>query len=55
MYGDLNKVYWWDGSKKDIVEFVAKCRNCQQVKAEHLKNAWSNSSSGCSYLEVGGN
>ena len=23
--------------KRDIAEFVAKCPNCQQVKAEHLK------------------
>lgn len=23
--------------KKDIAEFVAKCLNCQQVKAEHQK------------------
>ena len=25
------------GLKKDIAEFVAKCPNCQQVKAQHLK------------------
>ena len=24
--------------KKDIAEFVAKCPNCQQVKAEHQKS-----------------
>ena len=23
--------------KKDIAKYVAKCPNCQQVKAEHLK------------------
>ncbi|WMV09682.1 hypothetical protein MTR67_003067 [Solanum verrucosum] len=23
--------------KKDIVEFVAKCQNCQQVKYEHQR------------------
>ena len=23
--------------KKDIAEYVAKCPNCQQVNAEHLK------------------
>ncbi|WMV26151.1 hypothetical protein MTR67_019536 [Solanum verrucosum] len=37
MYHDLRKVYWWNDMKKDIAGFVAKCSNCQQVKAEHLK------------------
>ena len=37
MYHDLRKIYWWEGLKRDIAEFVAKCPNCQQVKAEHLK------------------
>ena len=37
MYPDLREVYWWEGLKEDIVEFVAKCPNCQQVKAEHQK------------------
>ena len=37
MYHDLNHIYWWDGMKKDITEYVAKCPNCQQVKAEYLK------------------
>ncbi|KAH0784113.1 hypothetical protein KY290_003711 [Solanum tuberosum] len=27
----------WNGMKKDIVEFVAKCPNCQQVKVEHQR------------------
>ncbi|KAH0728169.1 hypothetical protein KY284_004034 [Solanum tuberosum] len=31
MYRDLKRVYWWPGMKKGIVEFVAKCQNCQQV------------------------
>ncbi|WMV54428.1 hypothetical protein MTR67_047813 [Solanum verrucosum] len=35
MYCDLWEVYWWNGMKKDIAEFVAKCPNCQQVKFEH--------------------
>ena len=35
MYQDLKLHYWWPGMKKDIVEFVAKCLTCQQVKAEH--------------------
>ena len=37
MYHDLKQIYWWDGMKKDIAEYVAKCPNCQQVKTEHHK------------------
>ncbi|WMV41179.1 hypothetical protein MTR67_034564, partial [Solanum verrucosum] len=37
MYRDLREVYWWNGMIKDIAGFVAKCLNCQQLKAEHLK------------------
>ena len=37
MYHDHKQIYWWDGMKKDIVEYVAKCPNCQQVKVGHLK------------------
>ena len=37
MYHDLSNGYWWDGIKRDISAFVAKCPNCQQVKSEHLK------------------
>ena len=28
MHHDLREVFWWEGLKKDIVEFVAKCPNC---------------------------
>ena len=35
MYQDLKQYYWWRGMKKDIVEYVSKCLNCQQVKAKH--------------------
>ena len=38
MYRDLREVYWWNGMKKDIAGFVAKCPNCQQVKAGHMKS-----------------
>jgi hypothetical protein len=27
--------FYWPGMKKDIVEYLAKCIECQQVKAEH--------------------
>ncbi|WMV49716.1 hypothetical protein MTR67_043101 [Solanum verrucosum] len=37
MYCDLWEIYWWNELKKDIVEFVAKCPNCQQVKVQHQK------------------
>ncbi|XP_015163896.1 uncharacterized protein [Solanum tuberosum] len=37
MYHDLKEVYWWNDMKKDIVEYVAKWSNCQQVKAEHQR------------------
>ncbi|KAK6789369.1 hypothetical protein RDI58_013168 [Solanum bulbocastanum] len=37
MYCDLIEVYWWSSMKKGIVEFVAKCPNCQQVKVEHQR------------------
>ena len=39
MYRDLKRIYWWPGMKKDIVEFVVKCQNCQQVKYEHQRPA----------------
>ena len=38
MLHDLKKIYGWDGMKKDIAEYVAKCPNCEHVKAEHLKH-----------------
>ncbi|XP_070055205.1 uncharacterized protein [Nicotiana tomentosiformis] len=35
MYQDLRQHYWWRRRKKDIVEYVARCLNCQQVEYEH--------------------
>ena len=35
MYQNMKQSYWWQGMKKDISEYVAKCLTCQQVKAEH--------------------
>ena len=37
MYRDLRQHYWWRRMKKDIVEYVARCINCQQVKYEHQR------------------
>ncbi|XP_055801985.1 uncharacterized protein LOC129871127 [Solanum dulcamara] len=39
MYHDLKYLYWWDGMKRDISEFVGQCPNCQQVKIKHQKPA----------------
>ena len=41
MYHDLREVFWWEGLKKEIAEFVAKCQNCQQVKAEHQSRCFT--------------
>lgn len=39
MYQDLKQLYWWDGIKKDVADFVSHYLTCQQVKAEHQKSA----------------
>ena len=35
MYHDLKEIYWWEGLKRDIAEFITMCPNFEQVKAEH--------------------
>ena len=35
MYQDLRKTYWWKRMKIDVAKYVASCRICQRVKAEH--------------------
>ncbi|KAL0402313.1 UNVERIFIED_CONTAM: hypothetical protein Slati_4261200 [Sesamum latifolium] len=35
MNRDLKMNFWWNGMKRDIANFVAKCLTCQRVKAEH--------------------
>ena len=37
MYHDLREVYWWNGMKRDIEDFVSNFPNCQQVKVEYQK------------------
>jgi hypothetical protein len=27
--------YYWPGMKKEVVDFIDKCLECQKVKAEH--------------------
>ena len=35
MYQDVKGMYWWNGIKKDVAQYVASCLTCQQVKFEH--------------------
>ena len=37
MYRDLKQHFWWSRMKRDIVDFVAQCPNCHQVKYEHQR------------------
>ena len=37
MYRDLKQHFLWSRMKRDIVDFVAQCLNCQQVKYEHQR------------------
>ncbi|KAL0411152.1 UNVERIFIED_CONTAM: Transposon Ty3-I Gag-Pol polyprotein [Sesamum latifolium] len=37
MYRDLKRNFWWSGMKRDVEDFVARCLNCQKVKAEHQR------------------
>ncbi|XP_070057304.1 uncharacterized protein [Nicotiana tomentosiformis] len=37
MYHDLKKVYWWNDMKRNVAEFLTRCPNYQQVKAEHQR------------------
>jgi hypothetical protein len=35
MRADLKPLFFWKGMKADIVNYVARCLECQQVNAEH--------------------
>jgi hypothetical protein len=35
MYTDIRKLFFWVGMKCDVVHFIAKCLEFQQVKANH--------------------
>ena len=37
MYRDLKKHFWWPRMKRDVVEYVARCLTCQQVKAKQQR------------------
>jgi hypothetical protein len=32
--------YYWSGMKREIVEYISKCMECQKVKVEHRHHAW---------------
>jgi hypothetical protein len=38
MYKDLKTGYWWNGTKRDVTEYVALCDTCQRVKVEHQRS-----------------
>ena len=37
MYRDMKRQYFWQGMKRQITSFVAKCDTCQRVKADHQR------------------
>ena len=37
MYHDLKDIYWWNGMKRDIANFVSKCLTYQQVRLKHQR------------------
>ena len=38
MYQDLNKLFWWPGMKKEVVELVYSCLTCHKSKIEYQKS-----------------
>jgi hypothetical protein len=35
MYVDMKKLFFWLGMKRDVVHFISKCLECQEVKVDH--------------------
>jgi hypothetical protein len=35
MYTDMRKLFLWVGMKRNVVHFITKCLECQQVKSNH--------------------
>jgi hypothetical protein len=31
----IKKQYYWLGTKKEVVDFIARCLECQKAKVEH--------------------
>ncbi|XP_060216647.1 uncharacterized protein LOC132644107 [Lycium barbarum] len=38
MYRKLRQHYWWGRMKRDIVDFISQCLNCQQVNCENQRS-----------------
>ena len=38
IYHDVKEVYWWIGTKRDIVSYDPKFLICSQVKVKHQKS-----------------
>jgi hypothetical protein len=32
--------YFWPGMKRDVTDYLARCMECQKVKAEHRHPTW---------------
>ena len=35
MYQDIRRYYHWPGIKRSVAKWVAQCKTCQQIKADH--------------------
>ena len=35
MYRSLRPHYWWVTMRNDVIDYVARCLTCQQVKIKH--------------------
>jgi hypothetical protein len=35
----VKKQYYWHSMKKEVVDFIARCLECQKVKVEHIHRA----------------
>lgn len=35
MYKDMKDSYWWNGTNKDIAQYIAKCDTCKKVNIKH--------------------
>jgi hypothetical protein len=54
MRADLKPLFFWKGMKADIVNYVAICLECQQVKAEHRHPSRITTATRYSIIEMGG-